>query len=84
MPITDPVEKVVADALDFHHVLYTHKSTKPDQKFDFHLPRYDLLIECRRASTDGLDGQARGYDNLLIIRGLPAARAFALLLLDVV
>ena len=79
--ITDPVEKIVARALDFHAIDFLHESENKEQRLDFYLPKRDLFIECKQFHTDRIDDQVKGMTNVLIIQGMAAAKAFEDLLL---
>lgn len=78
--ITDPVERIVADALDRVGVVYqTHNSLE----LDFYLPSYEIYIEVKQYHSPRISEQMSRNPNVIAIQGIEAARAFAdLLLLD--
>lgn len=78
--ITDPVKRIVADALDRVGVVYqTHNSLE----LDFYLPSYEIYIEVKQYHSPRISEQMSRNPNVIAIQGIEAARAFAdLLLLD--
>jgi hypothetical protein len=79
-PITDPVEKVIADALDTAGYIYIvgteHKA------LDFYLPDFDIWIECKRFHSPRIDDQLSRRPNIILIQGMEAALAFNAMLND--
>ena len=73
----DPVETIVSEALTSRGIRFTTERTNAGQRLDFYLPDFDLLIECKQFSSGRTAAQIEGLQNVILIQGLPAARAFA-------
>ncbi len=74
-PITDPIERIVADALTLHHVKWRRGASA-----DFFLPEYDTAIECKQFYSPRIARQMQHNVNVIVIQGKKAAHAFASLL----
>jgi hypothetical protein len=76
--ITDPIERIIADALDSVGIVYSHESDRPGSiPLDFYLPAYDLWIECKAYHAERIAGQMAKARDVIAIQGIGAARAFA-------
>lgn len=75
MTVTDPVEKIIADALDAAGLEYQH-----DCPLDFLIPELGVYIECKRFVTDRLVRQIGLRENVIVVIGLDGARALAKLI----
>ena len=75
--ITDPVEYVVAVALNAANVRFVHETQNKDlcKSLDFYLPDFDVFIECKRFSCDRTANQIMGRE-VILIQGMKAAQAF--------
>ncbi len=76
MHTTDPVELMIADGLRSRGIRFTHESENKAQGLDFYLPDLDLLIEVKQYSSDRTGRQIAGRENVVLVQGKPAARAF--------
>ena len=72
--ITDPVERIVADALDRAGVVY---ETTNSLELDFYLPSYEIYIEVKQYHSPRISEQMSRDANVIAIQGIEAARAFA-------
>ena len=75
--ITDPVEKVVAQALDSHSVEYTTEQHPDNLGLDFYLPDSRVHIEVKQFHTPRSQKQIERSDNVILIVGMGAAKQFA-------
>ena len=75
--ITDPVEYVVAEALNSANVQFVHETQNKDlcKSLDFYLPDFDVFIECKRFSCDRTANQITGRE-VILVQGMKAALAF--------
>ncbi len=75
--ITDPVEKIVAEALDAAGIDYLHeKDSKTDGlNLDFYIPDLYVYIECKAFSTDRTAAQIKDKQ-VILVQGMKAAEAF--------
>lgn len=73
MEINDPVEKIVAAALDARGITYRH-----DDPLDFECG--DFAIEVKAFSTPRTERQIKDRTDVILIQGRQAAHAFANLL----
>ena len=73
MEINDPVEKIVAAALDARGITYRH-----DDPLDFECE--DFAIEVKAFSTPRTERQIKDRTDVILIQGRQAAHAFAKLL----
>lgn len=78
--ITDPVEKVVAMALNQRGVPYVHESEGGTHGLDFHLPDHGVFIECKRFHAPRIARQMGRVEHIIVLQGMEAARLFALLI----
>lgn len=80
----DPVEAVITAALKRAGIAYRRNvwpwPAETERRLDFYLPDLDLYIEVTRMHTPRKIEQLKGLENVLLIQGLPAARAFIALL----
>lgn len=70
----DPVESVIAAALDFAGISYTR-----DAPLDFMCDDFPD-IECKRMYSERAIRQLKGRDNVILVQGLGAACALASLI----
>ena len=79
----DPVERIIEDFLIETGVSYIKDQRHPyaDRTLDFYLPTYDLFIEVKQFHTERAVKQLAGLTNVLLVQGIPAARALVKLLL---
>ncbi len=74
--IDDPIERIVADALDAADIAYTHESESIIQNIDFALVD-GPLIECKQFATDRTSAQIKPHPDIIVIQGREAALWFA-------
>lgn len=79
--IADPVERVVASALDAAGVRYTHQDigNAVAGQLDFALPN-GVQIECKRFHAARVVDQMAAHENVIVIQGMKAAKTFQQLL----
>ena len=77
---TDPVEKIVAAALDLRGIRYLCDGEGDTKALDFYLPDFDLYIETKRYHTDRVAEQMSRVENVIVVQGMSAAQTFAKLL----
>ena len=78
MPRTDPVEAIIADALDAASISYVGENDIANAaRLDFFLPHHGLYIECKRMASDRSSDQLSRADNVILIQGIAAARWLA-------
>lgn len=75
--LTDPVEIIVADALRGAGIDYVTEIDPRALHLDFYIPSLDLHIEVKQFHCDRTAGQIQRSDNIIVIIGIDAARAFA-------
>ena len=81
--LRDPVERLVAQALisagyEFRYEQSTDPGrTFPAPKLDFYVPSLDLWIECKQRWSSRTERQLHGLENVILVQGVSAARAFA-------
>lgn len=75
----DPVEAVVAAALDAAGIGYTRQPADT-LGLDFYVPYWDLYIEVKRFHSVRISEQMPRAPNVIAIQGMGAATAFADLL----
>lgn len=77
----DPVEDIVAQALERAGIRFRHEEPHPhpdsNKRLDFYLPELDLFIEVKAFSSDRTAHQIRGLENVIVVQGEDAARVFA-------
>lgn len=74
--ITDPVETIVAQALDDAGIRYVHESEMRGGGLDFWLPDFKTTIEVKRFHTERINNQLRAAGDCILIQGMGAAQAF--------
>lgn len=77
---TDPVERVVAEALEVAGVAFVDERDPSSMGLDFYLPALDTHIEVKRFHTDRVLEQMKRSQNIIVIVGIDAARSFAQLI----
>lgn len=78
MSVTDPVEKVIADALDEMGAAYD--APCPETDLDFYVSSFGIWIECKRFHTPRTTEQMSRVKNIIVIQGMKAAEVFAALI----
>lgn len=73
----DPVEAIVAAALDAAGVAYERDDGTKPGRLDFYLPAFGVHIECKRFHSPRITEQMARAENVIAIQGIEAARAFA-------
>jgi hypothetical protein len=73
--ITDPVERVIADALTAAGVAYV--SSGDHKALDFYLPASDVYIECKRMHSPRIADQMSRHDNVIAVQGMASAKWLA-------
>ncbi len=79
MTITDPIEKIVAAALNRAGIVYRHES-EGGQRLDFYLPVDDVYIEVKALHSPRIAAQMGSVTSVIAIQGRGAALAFARML----
>lgn len=74
--ISDPIERLVTDALNVMHIPYTHETENKEQGLDFKLAN-GVLIEVKQFPTERITAQIEGRNNVILIVGREAAETFA-------
>lgn len=74
--ITDPMERLIADALDAAGEAYEHEKNG----LDFYLPRLDLYIEVKRFHSPRIAAQMERAENIIAVQGSFAVRTISVLL----
>jgi|GEM_PF-6563015 len=80
---SDPVELIVADALDYVGYAYDREVAHPDgrdRRIDFYVPALDLYIECKAMPTPRILNQLGEQTNIIVICGMRAAIGFSTLI----
>jgi hypothetical protein len=82
MNITDPIEKIIAQALTTAEIDFIHEGQPGAIKIDldFYLPEFDIFIECKASHTDRVLKQLESRPNIILIQGMQAAKTFFKLL----
>ena len=75
--VTDPMEKIIADALDRASIRYHMEN---HAKLDFYLPDHDLYIEVKQFNSERVTRQMARAPNVIAIQGVKAAEWFATIL----
>lgn len=79
--MTDPIEQIVANALDQANISYNRNETESGgRQIDFFLPAMSLWIEVCQFYTPRKIGQLSQLPNVMLIQGRGAAEAFARLI----
>lgn len=74
---TDPMEKIVADALDAAAITFVDEHDPRAQGLDFYLPDLNVYIEVKQMHAPRIALQMAKVENIIAIQGLVAAKAFA-------
>ena len=75
---SDPVERIIADALDKAGIAYVCETDQENSaRLDFYLPDTGIYIEAKRMASDRSAEQLRRANNVILVQGLEAARALA-------
>lgn len=72
-PITDPMERIIADALDAAGEPYQVNALG----LDFYLPCQDVYIEVKRMHSDRIADQMSRAPNVIAVQGEQAVRLLA-------
>lgn len=81
--LTDPLEQLIEDALEVAGVRYVRdvQTEGPDgPSLDFYIPLTETYIEVTRAYTPRKIRQLGSAENVILLQGERAVRAFAILL----
>ena len=73
MKIVDPIEKIIADALDGAGISYRHESD--GAPLDFAVG--DVLIEVKQFHSERTNAQLSKHHNVILVQGITAACWFA-------
>ena len=76
--ISDPIERIVAEALTAAGIRWTAGNNQ--QRLDFHLPDLGIKIECKQFPTPRTAAQIADEPNVIVVQGRAAAKWFASLL----
>lgn len=71
--IADPIERIIADALDRAGINYVHESA--GAPLDFQVG--EVLIEVKQFHSDRTNRQMADHNNVIVIQGREAALWFA-------
>lgn len=78
--ISDPLEQLVADALDSLGIKYEHESEPTTlakvHSLDFYIPGFDIFIEIKRFHTERVTYQISRVENLILLQGEQAVKTF--------
>jgi hypothetical protein len=77
--IRDPMERMIAEALDEACIAYSVEGEN-GQRLDFYLPEHELFIEVKQFHSDRIASQLRDTPNVIVAQGRPAVTALAALL----
>ena len=75
--IRDPIEQIIAKALEQAGIGFIHESEGHQPPLDFYLPQQDIYIEVKQYHSDRIARQMAQADNVIVIQGRRAAQAFA-------
>lgn len=73
----DPIERIIADALDARGITYLRDGTADTNGLDFQLCASGIYIECKAYHTDRTSEQMSRVENVIVIQGRHAAETFA-------
>lgn len=73
----DPIEKIVADALDARGIAYTVDGKGETHGLDFRLEGIDVYVECKQFHTPRTSEQMSRVSDVIVIQGRRAAETFA-------
>lgn len=75
--VSDPVERVIANALDARGIRYVVDGEGDTKQLDFYVPEWKVYIEVKQFHTDRVAEQMSRADNVIVIQGMQAAFVFA-------
>jgi hypothetical protein len=78
--ISDPMERIVAEALQFAGVAYCHEGQ--GAPLDFWLIADDLHIEVKRLHSPRIAAQMARVENVIAVQGKPAVEWFVAMIRD--
>jgi hypothetical protein len=73
--VTDPVEKIIADALDEAGIAYMRG--RATGELDFYLVASGVWIECKRAHSPRIADQMARYPHVIAVQSIEAAQLLA-------
>jgi len=73
----DPIEQIVADALDARGIAYTSDGKGQTHGLDFRLDGIDVYVECKQFHTPRIADQTSRVSDVIVIQGRRAAEMFA-------
>lgn len=76
----DPIEQIIATALDARGIAYTMDGQGDTKGLDFRLLASDVYIECKQFHTPRTCEQTSRVENVIVVQGRRAAELFAALL----
>ena len=78
-PTDDPVESIILSALDDVGIDFTREGdvAHPDHRLDFHLPDFDIAIECKWDHSPRSNDQLSRRRNVILVQGLHSANFLA-------
>ena len=81
MKISNPLEKQVADALDAREIKWLHEDEAGNvARLDFYIPSSGVYVEVKQAYSPRCDAQLSRAENVILVQGIDAVRAFCDLL----
>ena len=78
--ISDPIEAIIATALDARGIEYAHDGSGETNGLDFWLPTLGTYIECKAYHSPRIAEQMTRTPNIIVVQGIAAAHAFAALI----
>jgi hypothetical protein len=75
--VTDPVEKIIADALGDIPFTMEGEPEHPEGSLDFYVPSWGVFIEVKRFHSPRISDQMSRQPNVIAVQGMDAAIAFA-------
>ncbi len=80
--LTDPMERLIADALNYAKIKYiTDQEAASPAQLDFYLPDFDIHIEVKQMHSDRIGAQMSRADNVIVAQGATAVRWLASVIL---
>lgn len=70
---TDPLENIIAHALDAAGIEYVTEAEGNPHRLDFFLPKHNLCIEVKAAHSERISQQAARHPNVIIVQGEQSA-----------
>lgn len=64
-PISDPLEREVADALAMRGIRFLHETTGQTDHLDFFLPDFGIHLEIKRFHSERISGQMARVPNVI-------------------